>query len=132
MALHVTGTVELVPLTIRDWWCHTCGRPEADETTRLCAECAYMQGPQPVMLPTRVDGHEHGRACVPPWSETLAAIVDGHLAAVEAKGAAHVLDPEGLYHLQAGTAAVVAMERLLPPAPPPEEERHSCAEVAAP
>jgi hypothetical protein len=111
------------------------------------AECAYVQGPTPVVVvPTLVerpvspehrfawwcrargcgyfrpvDDCDHCRACVPPWSEVLAAIVDDHLTAVEARGLAHVLDPEGLYHLEAATAAVVAMERLLPPPPPPEE-----------
>lgn len=28
------------PVVISDWWCTTCGRPEADEHTRLCRECA--------------------------------------------------------------------------------------------
>ena len=32
------------PVVIADWWCTRCGRGEADERTRLCRECAYMQG----------------------------------------------------------------------------------------
>jgi uncharacterized paraquat-inducible protein A len=29
------------PVIVGDWWCHECGRAEADERTRLCPECAY-------------------------------------------------------------------------------------------
>jgi hypothetical protein len=28
------------PVVVGDWWCRSCGRPEAAEDTRLCPECA--------------------------------------------------------------------------------------------
>jgi uncharacterized protein (DUF2237 family) len=33
-------SMTITPVVIGDWWCRTCGRPEAAEDTRLCPECA--------------------------------------------------------------------------------------------
>jgi Zn finger protein HypA/HybF involved in hydrogenase expression len=35
-----TSSAPITPVLVGDWWCRTCGRPEADEDTRLCPECA--------------------------------------------------------------------------------------------
>jgi hypothetical protein len=37
----VSCEVDLAPVVVGDWWCHECGRAEADDRTRLCPECAY-------------------------------------------------------------------------------------------
>jgi hypothetical protein len=65
---------DLAPVVVGDWWCHECGRAEADDRTRLCPECAYRTR-TPVTWQVAAAG---AAASVVSAAATVAALVVWH------------------------------------------------------